>query len=307
MQGKIRPHSLCPKISRGKLNGWKQQETMKCRNLHVVQNSPKSNTDRAHHVAQCLTGSWHLLGVFASHSKTNDAAYSVIWLLCSSICFLKCQQCYWPTGSWHVLLVPEDRVTHNLFVPTHVPGSPRCHREPGLCFPDTAPKPVWPAPASSNRQVLLPSPWRAPLTCPGPTKRPAEGNNHNRCHTNCWWQPIPSDKLVVIIKNLQSCSLWEISLPTWGLEGVLRELLGKTRAWKWSSTEQHQLDYYWPKGEEKKRETKPKKPNQKKPAFAIFINNTNVTECFLLSVSPSFWGSVSSKNKPLDANITPHK
>lgn len=28
---------------------------MKCRNLYFVQNKPKSNADRAHHVAQCLS------------------------------------------------------------------------------------------------------------------------------------------------------------------------------------------------------------------------------------------------------------
>lgn len=171
----------------------------------------KCNADRAHHVAQCLTGSWLLWGVFIS--KIKDATSSVTCQPYSFICFLESQQHYWPNASlWHVLLVPEDRVTHDWSVLTHVPRGPRWHKEPGPCFPDPdtqtcATGPSW-----------LQPPWRAPLRYTGPTKHLAEGNHHNRHHINWWRQPIPGDK-VVIIKSSQS-SKWHV--PIWDLAASLR-------------------------------------------------------------------------------------
>lgn len=95
-------------------------------------------------------------------SKIN--ASSVTWLSYSPVCFLESQQHYWPnTSLWHVLLVP-DRVTHDLFVFTHVPRSPCWHREPVLCSPGLATQTCATGPSWPPGQVWLPSPWWAPLT-----------------------------------------------------------------------------------------------------------------------------------------------
>lgn len=155
---------LCSRLSSGELNGWKEEGMMKCINFHFVQNRPKSNADRAHHTA---ASNRILACVKSIFSKRKGKTSSVIWLPYSSICFLKSQQHCWPNASQKV-----ESCTIYLFLHT-------CLR----FFSDTGSlvyvlrtwltKPVWLAPASSNCQVWLPSPWWAPLKCRGPDKTPS--------------------------------------------------------------------------------------------------------------------------------------
>lgn len=150
----------------------------KCRSFHFVQKRPKA--DRTYHIAKCLIGSCLLWGVF--FSKIKDALLQApgCHIPCS-LCFLESQQHYHPnTSLWHMRLVPEGRVTRDVFVLLHVPRSPRWPRELGCVLQTQLPKHVWLPSASPNCWVRFPSPWGALLDGTEPMQHPAGGNRHNR-------------------------------------------------------------------------------------------------------------------------------
>lgn len=162
---------LCSRLSSGKLNGWKEEGMMKCRNFHFVQNRPKPNADRAHHTAQCPTGSWLVWRVFLVKPRAR--------LLQPSGCHIP------PFASWRGSSITDPTQacdtsyscqkiqsrTIYLFLHTCL-TVPSDTRSLGCVFQTWLPKPVWPAPASSNCQVQFLSLRWAPLKCRGANKTP---------------------------------------------------------------------------------------------------------------------------------------
>lgn len=105
---------------------------------NFVQKRPKA--DRTYHTAKYLKGSCLLWGIFFSKIKDALLQSPGCHIPCS-LCFLESQQhCHPNTSWWHTGLVPEGRVTRDVFVLAHVPRGPRWPQEPGLCFPDPAPQ-----------------------------------------------------------------------------------------------------------------------------------------------------------------------
>lgn len=119
------------------------------------------------------------------------------------------------TSLWHIHLVPEGRVTHDVFALLHVPRSPRWPREPGLCFADPAPQTR--VTGLSQPQLL----GAVSFSLLGTSRRhganatPSRRKRPQSSHTNWWQQPVPDDRGVA--KSTQSCNgtcLFDTLLPT---------------------------------------------------------------------------------------------